>query len=79
MIQQARPYTFPEVTSNLISGKSDRSILVAKLIPYTFPEVTSNLISGRLAGQIQISDDFNESGDRSFYCDRLRYFLKRAF
>ena len=51
---------------------ANRGVPVAKLIPYTPPESKSDRIPGRLAGQIQISDDFNELDEETlnlFYGD----------
>lgn len=39
---------------------ANRGVPVAKLIPYTASETKSDRVPGRLAGQIEISDDFNE-------------------
>ena len=39
---------------------ANRGVPVAKLVPYTFPETEEDRIPGRLAGQIKMSDDFNE-------------------
>ena len=39
---------------------ANRGVPVAKLIPYTAPETKGDRIPGRLAGQIKMSDDFNE-------------------
>ena len=39
---------------------ANRGVPVAKLIPYQDTEGKSDRIPGRLAGQIQISNDFNE-------------------
>ena len=39
---------------------ANRGVPVAKLIPYTPPNGKGDRIPGRLAGQIKISDDFNE-------------------
>ena len=39
---------------------ANRGVPVAKLIPYTPPDNQGNRIPGRLAGQIKISDDFDE-------------------
>lgn len=38
---------------------ANRGVPVAKLVPYN-PDSKTNRIPGRLAGQIAISDDFNE-------------------
>ena len=40
---------------------ANRGVPVAKLIPYRNPDNQEDRIPGRLAGQIQISDDFDES------------------
>lgn len=39
---------------------ANRGVTVAKLIPYNSSDNKTNRIPGRLAGQIQIIDDFNE-------------------
>lgn len=51
---------------------ANRGVPVAKLVPYTLPESESDRLPGRLAGQIQISDDFNELDEETlnlFYGD----------
>jgi len=42
---------------------ANRGVPVAKLVPYKNIESKGERIPGRLAGQIQISDDFNESDE----------------
>jgi len=60
---------------------ANRGVPVAKLVPYTPPESQSDKlkarlalrIPGRLAGQIQISEDFNELDEEMldlFYGDK---------
>ena len=39
---------------------ANRGVPVAKLVPYPLSESQGDRIPGRLAGQIQIGDDFNE-------------------
>ncbi len=39
---------------------ANRGVPVAKLVPYTPPETERDRIPGRLAGQITMSDDFNQ-------------------
>lgn len=39
---------------------ANRGVPIAKLIPYTPSENKSNRIPGRLAGQIQMSEDFDK-------------------
>lgn len=39
---------------------ANRGVPVAKLVPYTPPEIKEDRVAGRLAGQIQISQDFDE-------------------
>jgi len=39
---------------------ANRGVPVAKLVPYSPPESSGDRIPGRLAGQIQISENFNE-------------------
>lgn len=39
---------------------ANRGVPVAKLVPYNNSENEGDRIPGRLAGQIQINDDFNE-------------------
>ena len=39
---------------------ANRGVPVAKLVPYTAPESKGDRIPQRLAGQIQISEDFDE-------------------
>lgn len=51
---------------------ANRGVPVAKLVPYTSPETEGDRLPGRLAGQIQISDDFNELDEETlnlFYGD----------
>ena len=51
---------------------ANRGIPVAKLIPYKSSETEGNRQPGRLAGQIIISDEFNEEDEeinRLFYGD----------
>ena len=51
---------------------ANRGIPVAKLVPYKSSETEGSRQSGRLAGQIIISDDFNEEDEelnRLFYGD----------
>ncbi|MGL5794821.1 MAG: type II toxin-antitoxin system Phd/YefM family antitoxin [Waterburya sp.] len=51
---------------------ANRGVPIAKLIPYTPPENKSNRIPGRLAGQIQMSEDFDkpdEEINKLFYGD----------
>lgn len=51
---------------------ANRGVPIAKLVPYTAPESQSDRIPGRLAGQIQISEDFNELDEETlnlFYGD----------
>ncbi len=51
---------------------ANRGVPVAKLIPYTPPNSKGDRIPGRLAGQIQISDDFDELDEETsglFYGD----------
>ncbi len=51
---------------------ANRGVPVAKLVPYTPPESKSDRIPGRLAGQIQMSEDFNEPDEEMidlFYGD----------
>ncbi len=51
---------------------TNRGIPVAKLVPYTSSETEGNRQPGRLAGQIIISDDFDEEDEeinRLFYGD----------
>ena len=52
---------------------ANRGVPVAKLVPYTPPQSQSDRIPGRLAGQIQISEDFNELDEETldlFYGDK---------
>jgi prevent-host-death family protein len=42
---------------------ANRGIPVAKLVPYTDSEDQGDRILDRLAGQIQISDDFDETDE----------------
>ncbi len=39
---------------------ANRGVPVAKLIPYNSPDNQGDRLPGRLAGQIEISDDFDE-------------------
>jgi prevent-host-death family protein len=51
---------------------ANRGVPIAKLIPYTPPESKNNRIAGRLAGQIQMSEDFDkpdEEINKLFYGD----------
>ncbi len=51
---------------------ANRGIPVAKLVPYTSSETKGDRQAGRLAGQIIISDDFDEEDqeiNRLFYGD----------
>ena len=51
---------------------ANRGIPVAKLVPYTSSETEGDRQPGRLAGQIIISDDFDEEDEeinRLFYGD----------
>ncbi|MGK7951148.1 MAG: type II toxin-antitoxin system Phd/YefM family antitoxin [Xenococcaceae cyanobacterium] len=51
---------------------ANRGVPVAKLVPYSTPETKGDRIPGRLAGQIQMSDDFNELDEETldlFYGD----------
>lgn len=52
---------------------ANRGIPVAKLVPYKSSETEGNRQAGRLAGQIIISDDFDEEDEeinRMFYGDK---------
>lgn len=53
-----------KLLSRVASGEeftiANRGVPVAKLVPCTPPETKGDRIPGRLAGQIQMSDDFNE-------------------
>ena len=52
---------------------ANRGVPVAKLVPYDPPESQGDRIPGRLAGQIQISEDFNELDEETldlFYGDQ---------
>ena len=51
---------------------ANRGVPVAKLVPYSDPETKGDRIPGRLAGQIKMSDDFNELDEETldlFYGD----------
>ena len=52
---------------------ANRGVPVAKLIPYKPSESQGDRLPGRLAGQIQISEDFNELDEETlnlFYGDK---------
>lgn len=52
---------------------ANRGIPVAKLVPYTDSEYQGDRIPNRLAGQIQISDDFDETDKAIYSCNQNFY------